>query len=360
MATKRRLQVFISSTYTDLKEERQAAVAAVLKAGHIPAGMELFTAGDESQMTIIKRWIDESDVYVLILGGRYGSIEKGTGLSYTELEFDYAVEKNKPLFAVVMNDKAIEEKTRAQGRAALELDNPALLKNFRTKALSNISSFFDDLKDIKLAVHESLADFASNRDLKGWIAAGEVQDTAPLYDQIERLSTENSALREKVAQLERLPTAQTKKSSNFNDLYDVLRGTEIQLPDNLRQKDTPKKLDLFSIFWSMHEQFVTGIINSTGMGNAEKFLYFTAGPKLVLHGLVEIEKSAGSEPRRMVTTRAGTEFLAEYERSKIAKAKAEKRAQPVSDEAPLEPTAVPASAAANKTPRKRVPLKKSA
>lgn len=67
----KKLQVFVSSTYTDLIQERQAAVQAILSAGHIPARMELFSAGDESQMTVIKRWIDESDVYLLILGSRY-------------------------------------------------------------------------------------------------------------------------------------------------------------------------------------------------------------------------------------------------------------------------------------------------
>ncbi len=46
----RRLQVFVSSTYMDLKEERQAAVSTILKAGHIPAGMELFSSGNESQI----------------------------------------------------------------------------------------------------------------------------------------------------------------------------------------------------------------------------------------------------------------------------------------------------------------------
>jgi hypothetical protein len=51
---KKKLQVFISSTYKDLRDERQAAVSAILKAGHIPAGMELFTSGDESQMETIK------------------------------------------------------------------------------------------------------------------------------------------------------------------------------------------------------------------------------------------------------------------------------------------------------------------
>ncbi|HYI02988.1 DUF4062 domain-containing protein [Hyalangium sp.] len=67
---KRKLQVFISSTYIDLKEERQSAVEAILESGHIPAGMELFAAGDKSQLETIRRWIDDSDVYLLILGGR--------------------------------------------------------------------------------------------------------------------------------------------------------------------------------------------------------------------------------------------------------------------------------------------------
>lgn len=66
---KKKLQVFISSTYTDMRAERQAAVEAILRAGHIPAGMELFAAGDESQLETICRWIDDSDVFMLILGG---------------------------------------------------------------------------------------------------------------------------------------------------------------------------------------------------------------------------------------------------------------------------------------------------
>lgn len=88
----KKLQVFVSSTYEDLKKERQAAVEAILDAGHIPAGMELFKAG-KSQMRTIQKWIDGSDVYMLILGGRYGSIEEESGLSYTELEYRYATYK---------------------------------------------------------------------------------------------------------------------------------------------------------------------------------------------------------------------------------------------------------------------------
>ena len=147
----KKLQVFVSSTFTDLKEERQAAVEAILSSGNIPAGMELFSAGDESQMTVIKRWIDESDIYLLILGGRYGSIEPNSGKSYTQLEYEYALSQNKPLFSVVINQTALENKVKDNGTCVIEQDNVKELRLFREIVLTNLVKFFDDKKDIKIA-----------------------------------------------------------------------------------------------------------------------------------------------------------------------------------------------------------------
>lgn len=44
----KRYQVFISSTFRDLQQERQAVLRAVLELDHMPAGMELFPAGDDA------------------------------------------------------------------------------------------------------------------------------------------------------------------------------------------------------------------------------------------------------------------------------------------------------------------------
>lgn len=52
---KKKLQVFVSSTWTDMILERQAAVEAILEAGHIPAGMELFSADNKKQFEVIKK-----------------------------------------------------------------------------------------------------------------------------------------------------------------------------------------------------------------------------------------------------------------------------------------------------------------
>ncbi len=76
----KRYQVFVSSTYADLKEERRAVIQTVIELNCIPAGMELFPAADEEQLAFIKRVIDDCDYYLLIIGGRYGSVDE-TGIS---------------------------------------------------------------------------------------------------------------------------------------------------------------------------------------------------------------------------------------------------------------------------------------
>ena len=91
----KRYQVFISSTFRDLRDERQAVLKAILEIDHMPAGMELFPASDDAAWQLIKDVIDASDYYVLIVGGRYGSLDD-TGIGYTEKEYDYAIASGKP------------------------------------------------------------------------------------------------------------------------------------------------------------------------------------------------------------------------------------------------------------------------
>lgn len=194
---RRRLQVFVSSTYTDLKLERQAAVEAILVAGHIPAGMELFIAGDETQMDVIKQWIDESDVYMLILGGRYGSVEKNSGKSYTQLEYEYAASIGKPMFACVINESAVAERVK-KGIEFVEMDEPKKLREFRELVKGKMVRFWDDQKDIKITTGEALSHFDRNEELVGWVRPTTQADMPALLDEIARLSKENAQLRSQI------------------------------------------------------------------------------------------------------------------------------------------------------------------
>ena len=181
---KRKLQVFVSSTYNDLSEERQAAVEAILKSGNIPTGMELFKSGNVSQLKTIKKWIDESDVYLLILGGRYGSIENKSKLSYTQLEYNYAVKKKIPYFAVVISEEALQRKVKKFGTNVIEVDNRDKYNNFRKQVLKNISSFYGDGKDIQIAILDTLNDFQKRYQFAGWVQG-------KFLDDYERIKKEN-------------------------------------------------------------------------------------------------------------------------------------------------------------------------
>ena len=99
----KKYQFFISSTYEDLKEERNKAIQAILTMNQFAIGMEMFSAANDDQWKIIKEAIDSSDFYILIIGNRYGSIEETTGISYTEKEFDYAVERKIPVLAFIVD-----------------------------------------------------------------------------------------------------------------------------------------------------------------------------------------------------------------------------------------------------------------
>lgn len=108
MPTKK-YQIFVSSTYEDLKEERRKVFQAILRMGHIPVAMEYFGAADNPSWDIIKNAMETSDYYVLIIGQRYGATMKdasGAEIGYTHREFNYAKELGLPICCFILDDKA--------------------------------------------------------------------------------------------------------------------------------------------------------------------------------------------------------------------------------------------------------------
>ncbi len=175
----RRLQVFVSSTYEDLREERQAAVETILAAGHIPAGMELFAAGDASQLEVIRDWIKESDVFLLILGGRYGTLEPVSGESYVHLEYEYAISLDLPSFALVIKEDALDIRVKRDGLRAIERESEQKYKEFRKFVLTRLVKLWESKKDIQLAILQKLGELSQRRDLVGWVRADRATEANP-------------------------------------------------------------------------------------------------------------------------------------------------------------------------------------
>lgn len=172
---KRKFQVFVSSTYSDLMEERQAAVQAILNAEHIPAGMELFKAGETIKNTI-KKWIDDADIYMLILGGRYGSIDPSTSLSYTQWEYEYAISINKPTFAIVLSDKYLEEKDLKKPGTIFETENKTKYTAFKENVLKNIVYIINNPYELMSNISFQLNRYITDPVLEdnGWVKKCEI------------------------------------------------------------------------------------------------------------------------------------------------------------------------------------------
>ena len=124
-------QIFVSSTYEDLKDERNEVIKACLNMGHIPVGMEMFNAADEEHSQVITRTIDQCDYYVVIVAHRYGSVIP-EGVSFTEKEYDYAVAQDVPVLGFVIEDGASWPRDRIdKDQAAMRRSRPSRLRSSR-------------------------------------------------------------------------------------------------------------------------------------------------------------------------------------------------------------------------------------
>src|SRR5437879_5092048 len=106
-------RVFLSHTSDLGKPDKPgsfvtAAVEAVLRARHAVTDMAYFAARDTSPAAVCVDMVAQSDVYVGIIGVRYGSpVRDRPDVSYTELEFETAGERGQPrLIFLVSEDSA--------------------------------------------------------------------------------------------------------------------------------------------------------------------------------------------------------------------------------------------------------------
>lgn len=185
-------QVFVSSTFMDLSDERDLVIKAILEMGHIPVGMEMFSAADEEQWNVIKKQIDQSDYYVVVVAHRYGSCDTA-GLSFTEKEYDYAVSKGIPTLGFVLEEGVSWPKDKS------DTDRVTLrkLKNFKEKVKSKPVSFWKNGEDLYGRCSIALMKAFNAYPREGWVRASQVQDAAAAKE-IVRLSSENASLRERL------------------------------------------------------------------------------------------------------------------------------------------------------------------
>jgi hypothetical protein len=168
----KKYQVFISSTYNDLLEERSEVMQALLELDCIPVGMELFPAADDDQWTLIKRLIDDCDYYVLIVAGRYGTIHPNQGTSYTQMEYEYAVKQNIPVIAFLHKNPD----NIASGKTDNNIESKGKLDIFKARVSEKLCKYWETPAELGGVVSRSLVKLIKEKPRAGWVKSTYVPD----------------------------------------------------------------------------------------------------------------------------------------------------------------------------------------
>lgn len=240
----KKYQIFISSTYEDLKEERDQAIKAILEMGHIPVGMEMFSAGDEEQWQLIARQIEETDYYVIIVAHRYGS-ETHEGISYTEKEYDYAKSLGIPTLGFIIEEKASWPSDRIDKNDAKKNK----LDKLKHKVKSKMVHFWTSKEDLHSKISISLIKAMNTNPRIGWTRANKTV-SIEVTQELTRLSVENSELR---LQNSKLKSQQKDDIDEIRDTVNILnlnsRKIKVRKTKNWEDSEIQEKT-LLQIFLS--------------------------------------------------------------------------------------------------------------
>lgn len=216
----KRYQIFISSTYKDLLEERDKVMRAILELKCFPAGMELFPAVDKKKFEYIKSVIDECDFYILIIGARYGSLDN-KGVSWTEREYNYAVRKHIPVLAFIHNDIEKVELGKADLDTVLFNKLEAFKKKVEKSPIVNYWGSSEELKSKVLAsLHEAFSQYQNGE--KGWVRI-KSYNNGDLQGKLDKVEKELKTTLQKYRYLE---DEKQKRLEEFRNKIHELRSQE--------------------------------------------------------------------------------------------------------------------------------------
>ena len=214
MTNDKKYQVFVSSTYTDLPEARQELMMALLSLGMIPTGMELYPTEQNNQWPMIQKVISECDYYVVLVGGRYGTLSP-IGLSYTHREYVFAATKKKPVIALLHDHP---EHLPAERREPTR-EGEVRFRDFR-KLLQDKAALFrywSTPQDLAEVVRKNMPVLVRQNPAPGWVRAGQVADLSQVREVQE--------LKKRIEELER--EKQEQQAGWRPPLETLARGTDV-------------------------------------------------------------------------------------------------------------------------------------
>lgn len=241
----KRYQVFVSSTYEDLKDARQQVIQALLELDCFPAGMELFSAANEDQWTLITEVIDQCDYYIVIIAGRYGSTVPD-GMSYTEKEYRHALAQGKPIIAFLHKDPG----TIQADDTEKDEEPRKRLATFRELAEKKVCKYWSTPVELGSVVSRSVINLTKRHPAVGWVRADQVA-TGDAAAEILRLRRQVDELEKRARDAATNPPPGTDNLAKGEESFAISFDTSIETEDgddyDLQNAILPTWNDLFAL-----------------------------------------------------------------------------------------------------------------
>ena len=248
----KRYQVFVSSTYQDLQEERKEVMQALLELDCIPAGMELFPASNEDQWTLIKRVIDDCDYYLLIIGGRYGSCNE-EGIGYTEMEFRYALQTGKPIVSFLHETPD----SISNGKSEQEPEKKKMLEEFRRLAQTKMTKYWTNPDNLGSVISRSMIKLMKQFPAVGWVRADNITDVDSTKELLRLREEIDNLKKELDNQVINPPSGSENLSQGAEQFSIILKFSGYDEEREYYDYDLPFELSWNEIFTAISPYLVT-------------------------------------------------------------------------------------------------------
>ena len=219
-------RVFVSHT-SELREfpAGRSYVAAVERAiaacGHVIVDMADFPAADLTTAELCAERVRGCDVYVGLLGTRYGSPVRGKPeVSYTELEFKTATEAGLPRLVFLLDTGAAE--VGIPPSRLIDLEFGALQEAFRCRVRGSglVTQAFADPATLGQLVERSLRELAipwtgDGRPPQNVIAAAGVAELQLISEKVDQLSITSEMIIRQLSAIEQRFEVEISRTRNL-------------------------------------------------------------------------------------------------------------------------------------------------
>lgn len=267
----KRYQVFITTSGKEMQPERMVVSQTLIGMGFFSWGLEQRTP---LSTAFARRQIDDCDYVLLLLGSQYGE-QSVSGVSYLNLEYIYAVTKQKPIIVFMHESPDSRE-------AYLKEENPVLkskFNEFRNQLQKEVEQVitYRTLRDLELAVRSYLPQMLERYPVVGWVRPQSIQ---VLQDEIDHLKSKLAKVSVEQGSKDTDPFLTLPKVSwhdvfNFDYRVHAYQDGNFKELTPLREMTWAELLKILSIDFRqpMPEDFFSKVLNeylnNTGLTDAQ-------------------------------------------------------------------------------------------